>query len=61
MAEREIKAVEMVRRIRDAHWEEIKDMSTEDRIAHYRERGRRAMERLHRKKPNEIAEKDRAI
>ena len=47
----------MVRRIRNAHWEEIKDMSAEDRIAHYRERGRRAMVKLRRKKPNDIAEK----
>ena len=31
-----IKAVEMVRRIRDAHYEQLRDKSPEERIAFYR-------------------------
>lgn len=36
MAKNEIKAVEMTRRIRDAHYEQLKGKSPEERIAFYR-------------------------
>ena len=35
-----IKAVEMVRRIRDAHYEQLRDKSPEERIAFYRDKAR---------------------
>lgn len=38
----EIKAVEMVRRIRDQHYELLKDATPEERIAFYREAAERA-------------------
>jgi hypothetical protein len=37
-------AVEMVREIRDQHYQETKDMTTEERIAFYREKA----QKLHR-------------
>lgn len=39
-------AVEMVRRIRDAHYEQTKDMTPEERLAFYREKGREAQAEL---------------
>ncbi len=36
MAKNEIKAVEMTRRIRDAHYEQLKGKSPEERIEFYR-------------------------
>jgi len=38
MAKNEIKAVEMTRRIRDAHYEQLKGKSSEERIAFYRQK-----------------------
>ncbi len=35
-----IKAVELVRRIRDAHYERFKDRPIEERLAYYREQAR---------------------
>ena len=35
-----VKAVEMTRRIRDAHYERFKDRPVEERLAYYRERAR---------------------
>ena len=35
-----ISAVEMVRRIRDAHYEQLRDKSPEERIAFYRAKAR---------------------
>jgi hypothetical protein len=35
-----IKAVEMVRRIRDAHYEQLRGKSPEERIAFYRAKGK---------------------
>jgi len=35
-----INAVEMVRRIRDAHYEQLRDKSPEERIAFYRAKAR---------------------
>jgi len=38
MDEPEIKAVEMVRSIRDAHYEKLKDLSPQEKIAFFREK-----------------------
>ena len=38
MAKNGIKAVEMTRRIRDAHYEQLKGKSPEERIAFYRQK-----------------------
>ncbi len=35
-----IEAVAMVRRIRDAHYEQLKDKSVEERLAFYREKSK---------------------
>jgi hypothetical protein len=43
---KEIKAVEMVRKIRDEHADQIRDMSPAERLAHYREEGARAHKKL---------------
>jgi hypothetical protein len=40
MREPEIRAVEMVRRIRDAHYERLKDLSPQEKIAFFREKAR---------------------
>jgi hypothetical protein len=40
MHEREIRAVEMVRSIRDAHYERLKDLSPREKIAFFREKAR---------------------
>ncbi|HLY79271.1 MAG TPA: hypothetical protein VKQ70_07850 [Caulobacteraceae bacterium] len=40
MREPEIRAVEMVRRIRDAHYERQKDLSPQEKIAFFREKAR---------------------
>ena len=38
MGKNEIKAVEMTRRIRDAHYEQLKEKSAEERIAFYKQK-----------------------
>jgi len=48
MKDEEIKAVEMVRRIRDQHAEELKGLSAEERLVHYKERGLKAHKELQR-------------
>ena len=40
MPEPEIKAVEMVRRIREEHYEHLKDLSSEEKIAFFRQKAR---------------------
>lgn len=40
MHEPEIRAVEMVRRIRDAHYERLKDLSPQEKIAFFRDKAR---------------------
>jgi hypothetical protein len=40
MREPEIRAVEMVGRIRDAHYERLKDRSPQEKIAFFREKAR---------------------
>ncbi len=46
MEKKAFDAVKMVRRIRDAHYEQTKDMTPEERLAFYRERGRQAQVEL---------------
>ena len=41
-------AVEMVRRIRDAHFQQTKQMTVEERLAFYRQKGQQAHETLKR-------------
>ena len=52
MPEPQIKAVEMVRSIREAHYEKLKDSSPQEKIAFFREKARK----LHAKmgKPEEL-------
>ena len=52
MHESEIKAVEMVRSIRDAHYERLKDLSPQEKIAFFREKARTLHARLGR--PEEL-------
>ena len=40
MKKKPIRAVEVVRRIRDAHYEQLRDKSPEERIAFYRAKSR---------------------
>jgi hypothetical protein len=40
MHEPEIRAVEMVRKIRNAHYERLKDLSPQEKIAFFREKAR---------------------
>jgi hypothetical protein len=40
MDELEIKAVEVVRGIRDAHYEKLKDLSPQEKIAFFKEKAR---------------------
>jgi len=42
MKKKQIKAVDMVRRIRDKHYELLKGKTTEERIAFYRQKARTA-------------------
>jgi hypothetical protein len=52
MPEPRIKAVEMVRSIRDAHYERLKDLSPQEKIAFFREKARRLHTELGR--PEEL-------
>ena len=49
----EIKAVEMTRRIRDAHYAKLADKTTEERIAFYHEKARALHSELGR--PEDLA------
>lgn len=58
MPEPEIKALEMVRTVRDAHYEKLKDLSPQEKIAFFREKARalhaalgRSEEHLHNPAP----------
>lgn len=52
-------AVEMTRRIRDRHFEDTREMTPENRLAYYRQKGREIHDRLvrqaHRRKPDHAA------
>jgi hypothetical protein len=41
MEKTEIKTIEMIRRIREAQYEQLKDKTTQERIAFYREKAQR--------------------
>lgn len=46
-------AVQMVRRIRDQHYEKTKDMTTDERIAVYREKARTLHQHLDEERDSE--------
>jgi hypothetical protein len=46
MHEAAIKTVELVRSIREAHYEKIKDLSSQEKIAFFREKARALRARL---------------
>ena len=46
MKKQSVKAVEMTRRIRDAHYEQFKDKPIEERVAYYKERARAFNEKV---------------
>lgn len=52
MPEPQIKAVEMVRSIREAHYEKLKDLSPQAKIAFFREKARKLHAELG--KPEEL-------
>jgi hypothetical protein len=41
MGKNEIKAMAMIRRIREAHYEQLKDKTSQERIAFYRKKAQR--------------------
>jgi hypothetical protein len=59
MPEPQMKAVEMVRRIRDAHYERLKDSSPQEKIAFFREKARRLHAELGR--PEELLDRSTAV
>jgi hypothetical protein len=46
MGKNEIKAVEMTRKIRDAHYEQLKGRSAEERIAFYKQKAQAVEARM---------------
>jgi hypothetical protein len=48
MAKKTFDAVEMTRRIRDAHYEQLKDASPEERIRFYRDKAQRLHKEIDR-------------
>ncbi len=49
MKKQPVKAVEMTRQIRDAHYEQFKDKPVEERIAYYKEQARAFHKELEQK------------
>lgn len=60
MKKQSIKAVEMTRQIRDAHYEQFKDKPLEERIAHYKERARVFNEKIDKMLKQKRESKDKA-
>ena len=60
MKKQSVKAVEMTRRIRDAHYEQFKDKPMKDRIAYYKERARAFNEKIEQAKLERLAQERRA-
>lgn len=58
MREPEIRAVEMVRSIRDAHYKQVKGLSPQEKIEFFREKARRLYSELG--KPEELLVERRA-
>jgi hypothetical protein len=46
-----VKTIEMVRKIRDKHYEEIKDLSVEEQIKFFRDKAKRLQGTFMEKKP----------
>lgn len=55
----EVKAIEMVRKIRDKHFEETKNLSVEEQIKFVRDKAKRLQERLVEKKPSPVNDRAR--
>jgi hypothetical protein len=54
-----VKAVEMVRKIRDKHYEETKDLSVEEQIKFVKEKARRLQGALVEKQPSTVNDRGR--
>lgn len=54
-----VKAIEMVRKIRDKHYEETKNLSVEEQIKFVRGKAKRLQERLVEKKPSPVNDRAR--
>ena len=54
-----VKAVEMVRKIRDKHFEETKDLSVEKQIEFVRDKAKRLQRTLVEKQPSTVNERTR--
>jgi hypothetical protein len=54
-----VKAIEMVRKIRDKHYEETKNLSVEEQIKFVRDKAKRLQERLVEKKPSPVNDRAR--
>lgn len=55
MEKKGIDAVAMTRRIREAHAEQLKDASVEERVAFYREKARQLHEQLSRERAQPVS------
>lgn len=55
----EVKAIEMVRKIRDKHFEETKNLSVEEQIKFVRDKAKKLQERLVEKKPSPVNDRAR--
>jgi len=54
-----VKAIEMVRKIRDKHYEETKNLSVEEQIKFVRDKAKRLQERLVEKQPSPVSDRAR--
>lgn len=52
MTTQKLKAVELVRHIRDRHYEQLKDATHAERIAFYRQQAQELFDRLHLPMPS---------
>ena len=57
MKKRSVKAVEMMRHIRDAHYEQFKDKPVEERMAYYKAQARAFHEKLEQTQKQEGKDK----
>ncbi|MBS3918239.1 MAG: hypothetical protein KG012_05070 [Deltaproteobacteria bacterium] len=54
-----VKAIEMVRKIRDKHYEETKNLSVEEQIKFVRDKAKRLQEKLVEKQPLPVNDRAR--
>jgi hypothetical protein len=54
-----VKAIEMVRKIRDKHYEETKNLLVEEQIKFIRDKAKRLQERLVEEKPSPVNDRAR--